>query len=44
MHKQRLAEERKETTRSENKKFFQDTDLRAKREKDWTSSRAVNHR
>ncbi len=44
MLKQRIAEERKEHQRTENRKFFQESDVRARREKQWTSDKAYNHR
>ena len=44
MHKQKLMEARKQTEMIENKKFFQDSHIRALKEKRWTSETAVNNR
>lgn len=44
MHKQKLAEAKKQTEIIENKKFFHDSHVRALQEKRWTSDAAVNNR
>ncbi|KAL5106758.1 Trichoplein keratin filament-binding protein [Taenia crassiceps] len=44
MHRQRIAEAKKQCDRIENKKFFQDSDVRARQEKRWTSETSFNNR
>uniref|UniRef100_A0A5K3ENW7 Trichoplein keratin filament-binding protein n=1 Tax=Mesocestoides corti TaxID=53468 RepID=A0A5K3ENW7_MESCO len=43
MHKQRVAEARRQSEMMENKKFFQDSDVRARQEKRWTSEDSFNN-
>ncbi|VDM32950.1 unnamed protein product [Hydatigera taeniaeformis] len=43
MHRQRMAEAKKQCDQVENKKFFQDSDVRARQEKRWTSESSFNN-
>lgn len=44
MYRQRMAEAKKKYEQIENKKFFQDSDVRARQEKRWTSETSFNNR
>nr|CDS21381.1 trichoplein keratin filament binding protein [Echinococcus granulosus] len=43
MHRQKMAEAKKQCEQIENKRFFQDSDVRARQEKRWTSETSFNN-